>query len=290
MNIDRFPGGHVVTRNMREIVFVGGYFTTDLGWEIESLIQQPLKKMLTRASILFFDSYVIPLLLNNGSCSEVRLSLLSGKGEHIPIVANIRNEGELQYWVITAATDREELYQQYKKVRRELEERADALAELSVTDSLTGLINRRELDRCLHIAVQKARQDGSELAVMLLDVDHFKRINDNFGHAAGDKALKALAELLRGQQRHGDLFGRFGGEEFLLIVPGMGREAGQGFAERLLEAVREMEIDGISFTASIGHSQFDASKDQKFEALVKRADLALYQAKQAGRNRAVFKE
>jgi len=157
-------------------------------------------------------------------------------------------------------------------------------------DGLTGLLNRRAMEEALHAQVQRSRRTGETFTVLMLDLDHFKSINDRFGHAAGDRALRHAAALLKAGVREVDHLARFGGEEFLALLPGASLAAPQPLAERLrgcLDA-EPLVVDSASvpLSVSIGVAQWaDASEDAS--RLLVRADAALYQAKLQGRNRVV---
>ena len=159
-------------------------------------------------------------------------------------------------------------------------------------DALTGLFNRRAAAERLVLERARAERLRTPLSVLMLDIDHFKRINDRWGHAAGDGVLVALADALRHQLRASDLGVRHGGEEFLVILPG--DSAAQAFeaAERIRGEVAKLAVpldgDTASITVSIGIATFDGSESA--EQLVARADAALYRAKQAGRDRSVLAE
>jgi two-component system cell cycle response regulator len=166
----------------------------------------------------------------------------------------------------------------------------DEVRRISVTDELTGLYNRRFLRRRLDEELSRARRGQLPLAVVLLDLDHFKKVNDTYGHAIGDKALCAVAGVLEQSLRHGDIYGRWGGEEFLVFLPGNDREGAEITAERLRSAISALSLEslhaGLQLTASLGVSIFDGhdpASDQ--DALVARADKALYAAKAQGRDR-----
>ena len=284
---DDFPGGCLVTRDFYEIVFVNRYFEAEFGWTRAALQGQRIDKLLSKASCILLDSYVIPLLLDSGACDEIRLSLNCADGARIPAAANIRARGDQQYWVITSATKRDALYKELDTARQALESRARELKRLSITDELTGLLNRRELDRRMRIALRHADETGDPLGVLLLDADHFKQINDTHGHAVGDSVLVKLGELLGQAGRDADIIGRFGGEEFLLVLPGSNLDGSTKLAERLHERIRALAFDGFVLTVSIGHTQYDPAQDINIESLLKRADQALYAAKAAGRVRTV---
>ncbi|MFN0186211.1 MAG: diguanylate cyclase [Aquabacterium sp.] len=154
------------------------------------------------------------------------------------------------------------------------------LRRASMADPLTGLLNRRALDQVLAAEWQRHRRQRQPLALMLLDVDHFKRINDTRGHSAGDEALVNLADLLRHSVRTTDAVARLGGEEFLIVLPGAERAQAAVLAERLRRQAAEL----LGTTVSIGIAQARA-EDIAVQALVERSDQALYRAKAQGRNR-----
>lgn len=177
--------------------------------------------------------------------------------------------------------------QQEIETRKEAEEK---LARLATTDSLTGLMNRRAFDDLAKREYVRAKRNSLSLCLLVLDLDKFKHVNDTYGHDAGDKVLVCIAQSLSGQARKSDLIARFGGEEFIMILPDTPLEGGFEFANRIREIVASKEIDIgnqiISVTVSIGITEWDVNKD-KLEDAFKKADTYLYQAKEQGRNRVV---
>ena len=164
------------------------------------------------------------------------------------------------------------------------------LERLATTDFLTGALNRRELIRRAEIELDRARRYGHPTSAIMLDIDYFKDVNDAYGHAAGDSALVALAELLTREVRASDLVARYGGEEFMLLLPETTIVKAHGIAERIRSAIANTPLvtDGQStrFTVSMGVTSSE-SVGQDLESLLKEADKLLYQAKQSGRNRIV---
>ena len=164
-----------------------------------------------------------------------------------------------------------------------------ALEQLARTDPLTGLLNRRALQHNACSLLAQARQSGQALTVLMIDIDHFKRINDHSGHAAGDQALRLVAEVLQGQSRPGDLACRWGGEEFCLILPGCDAEAAHALDRRLRTALDHRSRSSLDhpmdFSAGLATLQ---PEDADLEAMLQRADGALYQAKTSGRGRLVW--
>lgn len=162
------------------------------------------------------------------------------------------------------------------------------LHELSMRDPLTGLYNRRFLDASLSRELARAERDRQPLAIIMLDIDFFKRVNDRFGHAAGDEVLRGLAELLTRGARKSDLICRYGGEEFLAVMPNMSKEHALERAESWRRQLEQMPVDHagvkISITLSAGVAVFPEHGDTP-GLLVTRADEMLYRSKQEGRNR-----
>ena len=164
--------------------------------------------------------------------------------------------------------------------------------ELSVTDPLTGLYNRRYLDSQVEVMVDSAANRGKPLSILMLDVDYFKAVNDTYGHEAGDRVLRELANRIRRNIRNVDLGFRVGGEEFVIVLPDTEAEVAMKVAERLRKAVSSRAFplnDGkgaLPVTISAGIVSFSSPGDT-LEALLKRADEALYKAKREGRNRVI---
>ena len=166
---------------------------------------------------------------------------------------------------------------------------AEAQRRLANTDMLTGIANRRHFMAGAAVELKRAARAGRPLALLMADIDHFKRVNDTFGHAAGDMVIAAVAQTLAGQQRAGDILGRLGGEEFALLLPDTALAEAQRVAERLRAAVAALSLDWegqpVPVTMSFGCSgSAGGSSEAALAALMQRADLALYEAKRAGRN------
>jgi diguanylate cyclase (GGDEF)-like protein len=165
------------------------------------------------------------------------------------------------------------------------------LEVLAQTDQLTGLLNRRGFDAAAHAALEAGRAANRPVAVLTCDIDHFKKLNDSFGHGFGDKALLHVAEVLRrfALSRH-LVAGRQGGDEFVILAPGIGRAEAAGIAESIRIACGKMPLEdnaaGAILSVSIGVAVC-AGSQASLSALMRRADVALYDAKRIGRNRVV---
>ena len=164
----------------------------------------------------------------------------------------------------------------------------EELARLATRDGLTGLYNRRRFDERLDECFQTFRRNGRPFALLLIDIDHFKRVNDTHGHPAGDAVLCQMAQVVSDQVRAADFVARYGGEEFVVLLPETGQVVdAQTVAEKIRAAVEAAAFPGVGqVTISVGLSLGDAS-DADVRAVMRRADEALYQAKGAGRNRVV---
>ncbi len=174
---------------------------------------------------------------------------------------------------------------------REVEERRraeDRLRELAMTDELTGLYNRRHFMREAEREVERAVRFGHEVGLLMIDVDHFKAVNDSHGHAMGDEALRRVARTIRDALRDVDLVARLGGEEFAVVLPETVREGAATAAERVRRRVEAMIMPlpggDLRFSVSIGLATA-AGADLELDDLLSRADTALYEAKRAGRNK-----
>jgi diguanylate cyclase (GGDEF)-like protein len=173
-----------------------------------------------------------------------------------------------------------------KKAMRRLKEANETVRELAMRDPLTGLYNRRYLWSAMENEERRAATQPGTLFICLIDVDKFKNINDTFGHAIGDQVLQAIAKAIATEVRQEDCFGRYGGEEFMVLVKGASSRAALAFAERLRRCVSSLRFEDVrgldSVTVSIGIAQFQ--HNEGLGKTVSRADDALYAAKAAGRN------
>jgi len=178
-----------------------------------------------------------------------------------------------------------------ERAREEARAEAIRMRHMAEVDGLTGLWNRRHFMAAAADEIVYARANGLPLTVLMIDIDHFKRINDTHGHSGGDKALKLLAATLNDYTRQADCVGRLGGEEFAVLLPGAGRAVAHGIAERFREQVARLAVlDGrgasFGFTVSVGLGEL-SPEDERVEDLLARADAALYEAKRGGRNRVI---
>jgi diguanylate cyclase (GGDEF)-like protein len=245
---------------------------------------------------VLLSSFLLPIRVTVLLATS-QFALLVGLSLFFPVLPNTAWSSVLGFVLFVSALsvvsnyvsrrDMEQIDQQTQQLR----ESEARLLELSVRDPLTGLFNRRYLEETLEREFNRAARKNLSLGVVMLDIDQFKRFNDAHGHAAGDAVLKAISEVLRGQVRGSDIACRYGGEEFMLIMPEAGLDAARERAERLRVAAKGLhaQFEGRrleAVTLSLGVAAFPENGSTAAEVL-KAADAALYRAKQAGRDRVV---
>jgi diguanylate cyclase len=223
---------------------------------------------------------VVPVVMLTGQGNEaVAVQALQGGAQDYLIKGSVTAHG--LRWAIHNAMEKVALRRQIERQRRELE-------RLATTDVLTGALNRRVLLERLELELRRCRRYGTRLCVLLLDIDFFKRVNDTYGHLAGDAVLVAVGQILRTRVRGTDVAGRYGGEEFCVLLPETDLDPGRELAERLRHHVAAETFTAgartFRVTCSIGVAHFVEPK-QKATDLLQAADEALYRAKEQGRDR-----
>lgn len=279
--VDHAPSAIMITNSRGRIEYVNEAFLRSSGYTREEVIGRS------------------PSMFQSGETDEsvyrsLWQTILSGRiwrGE----VMNRRKGGEA-YWenmAISPLRDRFGRIAHFVAVREDVTERRgreEGLRQLAHLDPLTGIGNRRYLiERAEHERI-RAERFGSPLSLLMLDIDHFKRINDQFGHAVGDDAICRVARTCADGVREIDVVGRYGGEEFVIVLPGTDLEGARELAERLRRAIGEIEVgsmDGGScrLSASVGLSTY--YHGDGLEQMLAAADAALYRAKSLGRNRVI---
>lgn len=222
---------------------------------------------------------------NRTSLLRERYQEASNKG-YVSLEVQEKNAYGGLYWVklqIEAQFDRNRKLVGFTEIREDISTQKK-LEELWMTDQLTGLNNRARLDELFDAELRRAHRYGSQFSLILLDIDHFKQINDTFGHQVGDDVLYSVANVLKGNIRDVDILGRWGGEEFMLILPNTNQSQALLLAEKLRKTLSSHPFTPVmKVTASFGISSYIAGVDT--EEMFKRADEALYRAKAKGRDR-----
>jgi len=273
----------------------------------DSFLERDIHLAMDKIARFNFDLVIVSLGLARADglrlCSQIR-SL--EKTRHLPLIILVDPGDEARLLrgldmgvndYIIRPVERHELLARVKtQIRRRrhsdfLRNRLEESIELAVTDQLTGLHNRRYLETHLRGLLQDAKANGRALSIVLTDIDYFKRINDTHGHDAGDVVLQDFAARLRRHIRGMDLACRYGGEEFIVIMPDTEIDVAHNVGERLRECIAEAPFAinstvSLPVTASVGLATLQGP-DETPASLIKRADVALYEAKRTGRNRVV---
>lgn len=200
-------------------------------------------------------------------------------------------DGDLSFRIdLKSGDELEQLATTINWMAENLEQNQRTLTEMATIDGLTGVFNRREFNRRLTIEIERSLREGYPVSLLMVDIDHFKKINDIYGHQSGDDALRHISGLIKQEVRPGDLPARYGGEEFAVILPYANSTEAFAVAERLRILIEDQDIaiqdnlNKIKVTASLGCSTFPVDA-QTENALMAEADAALYRAKESGRNR-----
>jgi two-component system cell cycle response regulator len=211
----------------------------------------------------------IPDLLENGRHDEICYEAEVDKATYELHVYDVRDANLFRIYVMDIT----------QRKRNEAE-----IHLLATTDSLTGISNRREFSRVTEAEMDRAKRYGTPLSLLMYDLDHFKRVNDSFGHDTGDDVLRTVTAVVTANIRTVDVAARWGGEEFLVLMPQSDLAAARGAAEKLRQAIEQHRFDKVgTLTVSFGVTQFAPRED--LNVLLKRVDDALYRAKENGRNR-----
>lgn len=234
----------------------------------------------------------LSMLKSRPDLQDLPVLILTGMNDRERKIRGLE-QGASDY--ITKPFDPEELvarvkiHLKIKNLQDDLKHSNEMLLDLSNTDHLTGLFNRRYMVESLEREVQRNTRKGGHLSLILLDIDHFKDVNDIYGHLQGDVVLQKVAQLLKKELRSYDCAARYGGEEFVAILPDSTLEDSVVVAERIRLSIMETKFDdkliGLTLTASLGVASFPLEGVTTVDGLIKMADDALYQAKHNGRNR-----
>lgn len=277
---------------------------TAMGWGLAHALAlsdpdfQRSQLVATVSTIAFSSAvaFTFSMRLRRGLCTVLLLNLpgllvLASNGEQqLPILLT------LAFYLIYLLMVGTRSFREYHAgiaLELQLLEQRDALERLSRTDSLTGLGNRHQFNDLFPLMLANAKRQGSPLALVLMDIDLFKRVNDQHGHLTGDACLEVFAERMRQVfRRDNDILLRMGGEEFAVLMPGTDLEHAQQMAEQFRACIADNPLQArehsLNLTTSLGVGTFEAARDSSSEAFFQRIDSALFQAKADGRNRLVL--
>lgn len=203
--------------------------------------------------------------------------------ESCTLYAMLREHAQNLEWTVQERT------KELEATTQELKKTNEKLAALSDTDSLSGIYNRRFLMKSLKREIKRAKENMECLSLIILDIDHFKRINDTYGHQNGDIVIKTVANVCQKSMRINDILARYGGEEFVVVLPNTSLSDSLSIAERLREFIHRISfpppMENLTVSASFGVASFPTDTVDGINSLIRQADKALYEAKRRGRNR-----
>lgn len=283
-------------------------FLEKLGYEVDWVEdgKSAIMKARTRPVDIVLLDYVLPDINGHEVCrwlrlnehtrgipiimittrSEIKDKVLSLEAGADDLLPKPYNEIELNARIY-ACLRTKALQDELRQKNRQLEEMLQKVEILAITDPLTGLFNRRRFEAVLDNEFSRSVRYDAPFACLMIDIDHFKKVNDEFGHHTGDLVLKEVAQLLRSNARDVDTVARWGGEEFVILLPQTRKESGIASASRVQKIIGGHEFPGIEkvITVSIGIAGVPDPSIDSGEKLINACDLALYEAKRKGRNR-----
>ncbi|MFF2446394.1 sensor domain-containing diguanylate cyclase [Neobacillus sp. NPDC058068] len=299
------------------IIEVNNTFLEWMGFKQENLVGKHFESLLTTGNKLIFHSYFYPNINLHGHVEELFINLKNHTGESVPYLMNARrfgqdglemidcilvkmkkridyelelrstkNQMEEAYLEKNLALEKlEQIYLEIEKKQIELMEINSGLVEISNTDKLTGIPNRRLFQEKLEEQIELYHKGEKTFSLLIIDIDHFKKVNDTYGHQIGDIVLVKLANILKTQVRPEDIAARLGGEEFVIILPHTDVGEALLMAQKVNQEVELAEWKETgSLTVSVGAATFTAKDSEA--SILKNADQALYASKENGRNRA----
>ena len=275
------------------------YYEAEDGLEgFKKLLASPVDIILCDLEMPRIDGFkFLGMMKSRPDLQDTPVIMLTGREDRELKIKGLE-QGASDY--ITKPFDAEELvarvkvHLKIKNLQDDLKRTNELLLELSNTDHLTGLFNRRYLMDALAKEVQRSMRKGGNLSLIILDIDHFKMVNDQYGHLQGDLVLQKVAQLLQKELRNYDIAARYGGEEFVAVLPDAALEEAVFVANRMRTSVQSTKFSGelaqTSLTISLGVAQFSKEVCKTEDEFIKLADDALYRAKANGRNRVEFAE
>ena len=270
---------HPIDEPGPEIVYVNKAFTELTGYSQEEVIGKNPR-----------------ILQSSGTDEETKRIIRQGLEQQVPIRVTIKNYSKtgIEYWLdlsILPLSNSEEIVTHFVAIERDVTEHISLqhqLELLSRTDPLTGLLNRRAFDEIAENELSRFKRNQEVYSLLMVDIDHFKLINDKYGHPSGDDVLKSIASTFTSNVRSHDKIARIGGEEFCVFLPCTNKQEAYEVAEKLRVIISNTSVPlskgDISFTISIGVSEVE-NTDSDHTAIMERADENLYKAKTTGRNR-----
>ncbi|MGD9160080.1 MAG: diguanylate cyclase [Desulfobacteraceae bacterium] len=230
------------------------------------------------------DQCEVPAVIITGQGNEVIASRVIQAGAYDYLPRDSLNSNSLSRTIMNTL--------EKARLKKQVKEAYNRMVDMSIRDELTGLFNRRYFIDAIETEVARSQRYKTDLVLCIFDIDHFKKVNDTYGHPAGDKVLSKIGKMLSDSIRDNDIACRYGGEEFAILLPHTNIEEASIMGERFRELVASYDFTHnsvhMSITVSIGIAQYQSGKDNTSALLIEQADTALYQAKEEGRNRTII--
>lgn len=283
-----------IIKTLESFDLFGRYYEAEDGLEgFKKLLSSPVDIILCDLEMPRIDGFkFLSMMKARPDLQDIPVIMLTGMSDRELKIKGLE-QGASDY--VTKPFDPEELvarvkvHLKIKNLQDDLKRSNELLLELSNTDHLTGLFNRRYLMEALDKEVQRSVRKGGNLSLIILDIDHFKQVNDTYGHLQGDIVLQKIAVLLQKELRNYDVAARYGGEEFIAVLPDATLKEAVFVADRVRMAVQAAKFSGalskLSLTISLGVALFGAPACTTVDGFINVADDALYRAKSLGRNR-----
>jgi two-component system cell cycle response regulator len=284
---DSLPCGVIITDPSCNIHYCNELFASTVYPSIDDIVGSNLNGLLTKGSEILFQELVLPSVINRESINEIQLNFLDADNHKLPMVVfakRDKTDDDRIFWCCFPAIERDKLLNSLKRSHDQLEATNEQLKTLSKTDELTGCYNRREVILKLRMIRRKMERSQSSFALMMLDLDFFKKINDGYGHTEGDYVLKQFAHLLMENARFDDVVARYGGEEFMLLLPTINATNVVIAADRIHENMKKIRTKAGVITVSIGVFVAPYDINISDSEIIDLADKALYVSKNSGRN------
>lgn len=313
--LNNAPCGYMSITHEGIIAEVNQTFLEWMSYKQGELVTKHVEYLMSTANKLIFHSYFYPTINLNGHVEELFISFKDSNGFSVPYLLNARRVGRNGDEVIdcilvqmkkridyelelrsakkqmeVAYLEKEQALIKLEQLHVEIEQKQTellninaTLVELSNTDKLTGLYNRRFFQDKLEEQIALYYETGKVFSLLILDIDYFKKVNDTFGHQVGDNVLAQLANILKTFARHEDIVARYGGEEFVIILPAADSAESMVIGEQMRHTVEDAQWETGGLTISMGIATFTAKDSDS--TIIKNADRALYASKEDGRNR-----
>ncbi|MGM0421147.1 MAG: GGDEF domain-containing protein [Bacillota bacterium] len=240
----------------------------------------------------FYKKFSIKTVINSIALPHLLISgffvpLILNWEFSVPLLNNIRTRVTILAFTIPVYTAISYFILKYFKQKKEFHALHAKLKEIVKVDSLTGLSSRREFMDFLEKMISLSRRKSMDLALIMIDIDNFKEINDNYGHAGGDRVLTLMGDILNSEIRQADMAARLGGDEFAVLLVESGLDDAKALADRLKEKIRNAEVSEVKATVTASFGITDLKYDDECKAFLQRADSALYKAKREGKDKIV---